>query len=1039
MAKKTTDKNEIDDLNFDDMGDIGSDSMNFGELEDVDSSRSPGKLGVAKELGKEAAKGASESLIKKTAAKALPAEYEASYYDVMDYADLAKSTFDENKEKVNKSVYKLGKEVKKILPFQIKALDSYLEDKESEYEQLRQESEETLRDNSIQSSIGSIFDKQLEIQKAYEARSEAKETVESKERIVSQKLNYDILASIDSAVNTQSAFTIQVSKEYYRKSLELQFKSFYIQSDMLKTIRDYYKGFSIQFENISKNTGLPDFVKLKSTERLTEIARTQVAEQSFTNFYNNNEYIKRIRENMRKKVSSKISDVTDKLDAVTGQLEMINSAGEMSGGGATIIGNTLAGLAGSTVGEKVSNVISPKIKDKIKDNKYINTGANYLGSLANSPATFFASMRDKATKGVENYSDESTPFRYLMSKLLGGTKGLLDVTDVGKAGYTVKDESILANNQPAIFDNRVHRSITEIIPMFLGKILRENTDLREMYGKVNASTLTGHQRKDEIYYNYEQRTLTSKEKIEDDLKKTVLTRTEDKSKSKAVSDRILSDRVSSLKKNPEADKKTIALLENKTTKKILTEYINSASKTPGFDGGYNELFIDYDKDVATKKLVDDNDSLKKILEHLKATESSNTTKDKERYDTYIGDINEIYPIATIVRVFKEVSILSKAKSINTIDKRQAEIFAETCMRYTSITGKAITTTSLVNGSVFRYLLIQHKDTETKGKSGKSIKTLKNTLGIFIGQMNRVLNSNDMVAISALDNILGILNNALMDGKNVKEEVFQAIRDAHPYLIDKGKISADRAMRGQLGKMDEDVFIDVEDIRSITRKKSREIREDEQSGLGNAFDNLANKITGKTAALKKEFADAKGNPFELARVSMKVFNETTSAVSSATKATYNKATESFKGIEKLANNLTDKAAKSTIVKLRNLLQQSVDELATVIASDKTALESHLERLKELDRTIKEAVNHERTELSVEKETARIKKYYEWRASIHSKLMNSIKKDISSIDKHIAANGDKPTDLVKAVRDLLNRSKERVNELIKATEDTEPTTS
>ena len=299
MARKKKDRKvELDgELDFKDLDDITGDDMDFGDLEDIEDNRKPSMFGVAQELSKETGRGFLDGLVSQTAKKGLKSEYTDNYYELMDYADLAKNTFDENKSKVNKSVYKLGKEVKKVLPFQLKMLDSFLERYETNNEQARQESEEALRENSIQSNISSIFDKQLEIQKALEAKHDAERQVESKERITTNKLNLDILTSIDTNISNHTAFTLQISKEYYRKSLELQFKTYFIQADMLKTMRDHYKGFSIQFDSIVKNTSLPEFVKLNNTERIQEVVRTQAVQGTFKNVISNSKYV----ENVKKK------------------------------------------------------------------------------------------------------------------------------------------------------------------------------------------------------------------------------------------------------------------------------------------------------------------------------------------------------------------------------------------------------------------------------------------------------------------------------------------------------------------------------------------------------------------------------------------------------------------------------------------------------------------------------------------------------------------------------------------------------------------
>ncbi len=365
-------KGDIDELDFSEFE--NEDFSGDLDFDEVDSSRSPSKLGVAKELAESAVRDGTSTFISRTAKKALPPEYEDHYYEAMDYADFGRTIFTENKQKLDRSMYKLGREVKKVLPFKIGMLDKYLENAESEHETQRQETEEAQRDASIQSSLTSIFDKQIEVQKAIEAKREASDDVDKKEDMVKTKLNLDILKSIDSNTGNSSSFTLQITKEYYRKSLELQYKMYFVQADTLKTIKDYYKGFSVQFESIVKNTGLPDYVKLTSSEVLKEELKRQAAKKIYEKTFSNNEYVQGVKKRISGAISNKVSSVTDAIGGATDALEQINStSGDMGGSALGMLGNIASGMLGSSVAEKISDKFSPKIKDKIKDNKIINT------------------------------------------------------------------------------------------------------------------------------------------------------------------------------------------------------------------------------------------------------------------------------------------------------------------------------------------------------------------------------------------------------------------------------------------------------------------------------------------------------------------------------------------------------------------------------------------------------------------------------------------------------------------------------------------
>ena len=178
-------------------------------------------------------------------------------------------------------------------------LEGFLAKYETDFEEFRQQSQDEQRNASVASELSSMFDKQLEVQKGLEAKRSAEEQVDKKQRLAVDKISIDVLSSIDSHVATQSAFTLQISKEYYRKSLELQYKTYFIQADMLKDMRDYYKGFSKQFEDIAHNTAMPDFVKLHKKEAVQQMMRDQLMQSTYKQLFSNSDYVKNVKQDRK--------------------------------------------------------------------------------------------------------------------------------------------------------------------------------------------------------------------------------------------------------------------------------------------------------------------------------------------------------------------------------------------------------------------------------------------------------------------------------------------------------------------------------------------------------------------------------------------------------------------------------------------------------------------------------------------------------------------------------------------------------------------
>lgn len=474
--KKVHDDNidkEFEDLFGDDDFDGNFDDEDF--LNGSGDDRSAAEPGIAKELAKTAATSAGASFAKRLAKKTLPMEYEEYSSDAIGLVDFGKDVFDKSKEQLKKPISRFATEVKKLTPQNFttinKVLDKFIGEKEE-----GPQSQEQIQEAAIASSLSSIFDKQIEVQKTLEANRLAREDAEKKVEFKTQQKNSYYLSSIQAAVETQNNFTLNVAKDYYKKSLELQFRSYYVQADLLRTSKDYFKAFSLQLDNITKNTSLPDALKIKSSERLVEEMKKKATSTIYGRFIDNNEYLNKVKDNIAKMVEYKVSDLVDKIDSVTGAVSDVGGLADMGMSYTELGGQVLGDLAGSNLGNNAADKVAPKLKDRIRNNKYVKKGANALAAFGTSPQTFFQSL--PGTFGeIKDAADSKTgAVSSIVSALAGKAQDVSSVFDVSGADLkkTAKQD-ITTLREPAIFDQHYHRSVTQVIPLYLSHILRENT------------------------------------------------------------------------------------------------------------------------------------------------------------------------------------------------------------------------------------------------------------------------------------------------------------------------------------------------------------------------------------------------------------------------------------------------------------------------------------------------------------------------------------------------------------------------------------
>ena len=1001
MKEKKGNKRVDTDIDMGGLDDFGDD-LDFGEMEDIGNDRNANTAtGISKELAKEAGKGFLSGTLKKSAQKALPSEYSDHYYEAMEYVDMAKETFDKNKSKINKSIFRLAKEVKKILPFQSKLLDSYLEKQSAEMEAFQQQTEEQIREAGIGSELSSIFDKQIELQKNIEVKRSAEAEVDRKQSLGLSKMNLDLLTSIDRNISTSTSFTLGITKDYYRKSLELQFKSHFVMTDMLKTMRDYYKGFSIQLDNVVKNTGLPDYVKLSTSESVKQIARQQFLQNTYKKMFSNSEYVQNVKKNFDRYISAKVDAVVSKIDAATDMASGIGQIGEMGGAGA--LAGALGGMIGEGGTEKSSNWLSGKIGNRFKDNKNVKTGANLLSMLAKAPTTFFGAAKGYAGRKKEEYSDEGTFGRTILSKLFGGMHDVLGVTDPTSMRASVKKTSVLSHKEPAIFDNNVHRSITEVIPMYLGRILTQNTNLTKMYNLIHSkqlATLDYEPAVDQVY-DYNKRQLSS---MDDFAKSTQALFNKDKGTK--ASD--LTKTMTSLaKSSSELTKEEQKLLTSENASKNFAKYLHTASgKLKGENFNLDNVLEPKDADLAA--LVSNDPNLQKYLDTLKKAKLTSADKN---INLAMQDINNEYPIKPIIELCRVASKLAGARFPNKITPEQANLIAKGFANYRIIRNSTVQMEHIASGQAFSFL------------SEAEIQSMKPVLFQLIGDVKTIIGSGDTYITSSLLVALSAVNSSIENNFEVNPEVFQTLYDYMPALQPDGELSAENLISGQLGifKQTEENRADRDTIRELgrasNRKRKGEKLASDKTNVAAAIDNSAIvqnavQLAGTFAKLKKGIQEAK-SASEITSAIKSTYKDLKAQGKSIGKEAYSKAKDQ---LEKLSGSL-DEASKKGAEHLKKTTLELLDghliAMKKAFELEKQKLKTEVEKLTDLRIQLADSVNDESTIRQMERDTEGFIKVREKEVKLIGDYITRLEAKRAAIAAY-STEGVKVTDFLGTIR-------------------------
>ena len=995
--------NEIDDdFNFDDLDGIGNDLDSDFDLDDdgMGDERGPSNLALAGELAAEAGTGFMEGLIEKASKDALPSSFSENYAEVGEYKDLFVDEFQKSKSKLGKAVSGLAKETKKFLPFRIgivdKMLDSVIGDDDETY---RAESEESMRNSQIESNLNSIFNKQLEFTAQLEAKRDAKEDADDRREMIQDKRESSFLASIANNTGWVKSYSEQVGIEFSRKTLEIQMKSFFVQTDLLKTSKDSFKAFSLQFDSIVKNTGLPDYVKLQTKERLGDVIRTNVSRGIYQKAFENNAYVTRVKRRFGDYVGEKVDDLTDKMSDVTDVLTNLNDAGDSD---TNIVSKLVAGMSGSLLGEKAGKKAAEWIKPKLKDNELINETGNLLETLGTSPSTLFSYLRRKNQVWLDDLETRDNMSGSFLAKVSSILNDISGVTTNDVVGKDIEQKINFEDHENvAKFDNKVHRSITEAIPMLLSRILRETTDHKNAFMKVNQGKVKntgGFTTSEEQVYNYVDRELSTKDKFISSLEKDVV-RSDGKRKLKYAAER-LHHELGNIDKS-----KAKKHLRSEDNKKLMVSYVMKASRL--LDGKINLENLVLNPDEKLQKTIEEDPKLKRLLTGLKevyeAAAHDQQVKVADSQKRSLEDATSRYPLNTVIEVVREASRLASnfmpRADLNLLTRDEALYLARAFSNYTINSNQDLVPYEIVNGKAFTYL-------ETKALE---LPGFKEKIELFALDCRLILESANFLIETKLVTYFGAMNTALKNNIEATS-VLESINRYSPQLF-KGKVSVDNLVEGKLTKYEASLYLDREESRELTRMRPGAAKELIRSGSETNLEGMVDRVLDKASSsydkakakttdyinyVKDLKSSLKGkNAEEVAKILAGEASKVSDKIGQMSKKAYEKLGTGF---GKLANLAHDIANKNIDAVVENLSERA-KELREAIAAEEDNLRRTIATLEAMRTEVGNSINvdRERLEENIETRIRRETRVSETKTKALTQMLTKIERMIERLRK------------------------------------------
>jgi len=251
----------------------------------------------------------------------------------------------------------------------------------------------------------------------------------------------------------------------------------------------------------------------------------------YDRLYSKGSFLSKVKQKIENKIVGTAKDIRFGMDSALDGYDMMASMNQ--GPMHTMIGSMAGGMFSGSMLDKLEMKLREKYGSKIANLKSVKGINNAAKMFNNDPALLlsnissgFGKQRDK----LDNVQYDPTKgflkkgMAKLGSSLFGGLEDMTRFRGTNTLNTEIKGDSMASAESPAIFDKKTQRSIIDVIPMYLARILQQTTRVATHFGAPEVGLLK---------YDYNARLLVTDTKAKEKLTKSVrsfLTRGEGNSK-----------------------------------------------------------------------------------------------------------------------------------------------------------------------------------------------------------------------------------------------------------------------------------------------------------------------------------------------------------------------------------------------------------------------------------------------------------------------------------------------------------------------------
>ena len=336
------------------------------------------------------------------------------------------------------------------------------------------------QDKAVADMVQGVFTTQMQQQEKQHLENAA----ESKVDKAIEKKRFDISANIfarmEESTKKTAEYTTTFNMQFQKKSLELQYRSYLTTVDLLNHIQKSSEINKQQLEAVVKNTAMPEFVKLKMSERLHELTRdklfTKASEALFGGSDRIGQGLNRAKNSFKDLIFSVKQGVEAGImgaDALEMVLEMQKNEAEMEGRDGVNWFKKTGAMAGAAGVGWMRNKASDALRESAYDEEEIMKGSHKASIYARSPDRILSKILKSDAMDDDKYNYGS-PMHFMQQAFKNLLYGFGEKTPGGRISLDpgVDGKDIL---NPVYDDERSRRAQIDVIPGYLARILREVT------------------------------------------------------------------------------------------------------------------------------------------------------------------------------------------------------------------------------------------------------------------------------------------------------------------------------------------------------------------------------------------------------------------------------------------------------------------------------------------------------------------------------------------------------------------------------------